>query len=58
MHRLYEGKTDAATRDQHLADFRQNGDGRCRIMLVSLNAAAVGIDLSCASVAAFVELAG
>jgi hypothetical protein len=53
VHRLFQGAVDEHTRATYLREFKQ---GRCRVMLMSLQAGAVGVDLTAAAEALFVQL--
>ena len=53
VHRLFQGAVDEHTRATYLHEFKQ---GRCRVMLMSLQAGAVGVDLTAAAEALFVQL--
>jgi SNF2 family DNA or RNA helicase len=55
MHRFYQGSTNECTRISYLQEFRSAANP-CRVLLMSIQAGAVGIDLSVASEALFVEL--
>lgn len=56
MHRFYQGSTNEHTRVTYLQEFRATSTSTCRVLLMSIQAGAVGIDLSVASEALFVEL--